>query len=446
MSYRRYPAASACGALAALLFSASLFLANAAVSADATATRVGSPEETAPGAVATTGVRPLRVLAAQATVIALANVVRSEPYDDDRLRLYRLRIERVLRGRLDAPEPGVVEIRGGSMRPGLLSEGERAIVLLEPAPRLTYLAEHLRDQSAWAIVGGRDGVLPVGSAAEVEAVERVLAEGARIAALAESEARAAARRLAFTELGGPSPRLAADAVVELRRLQELTPLSAEEQDTLARALRDRRIDPITRIGLIELLAERKASEALPALSAAAAETPAVLDALLRARARLGAPAGRGELAPYLASTDPTTRAAAVRALARLDDPAALDEVGRYATSGSDRTTRLAAVEALGDSKRPAAIPYLVRTFAEPERELMQKSARALLKIDDPAVDDALVDLATRDGSSETQLYAALLLVVTRGRDSPAVRRIEAANPSPAVRKLLEHGLEFLDKH
>jgi HEAT repeat protein len=423
-----------------------LFRAAAAVSADAMPKHPGSPEEIAPSVVATTGVRPLRVLAAQATVIALANVTRAESYDDDRLRLYRLRVERVIRGRLDVAEPGVAEIRGSSMRPGLLTEGERAIVLLEPAPRLSYLSEHLPGQAAWSLVGGRDGVLLVASAAEVDAVERALAEGVRIAGFEEAEARAAARRLAFTELGGPSPRLAVDAVVELRRLHELEPLSPEEREAIARGLRDRRIDPTTRIGLIDLLADRRAVEAMPALTAAAADTPAVLEALLRARARLGAPAGRGEIAPYLASKDPATRAAAVRALALLDDPAALDEVGRYATTGTDRAMRLAAVEALGESKRPAAIPYLVRTFADPERELMQKSGRALLAIDGPAVDDALVDLAIRGGSPETQAYAAVLLLVARGRDSPPVRRIEASNPSPAVQKLLEHGLEFRDKH
>jgi HEAT repeat protein len=445
-SQRNHPAAGALAALAAFLLSVTGFWVDAAVSADTTPQRAASAEEIAPSAVATTGVRPLRVLAAHATVIALASITRTESYDDDRLRLYRLHVERTIRGRLDAPEPGVVEIRGGTMRPGVLSDGERAILLLEPAPSMSYLAEHLAGQPTWSLAGGRDGVLLVANEAEVDAVEHVLAEGVRIAGLGDAEARVATRRLAFTELGGPSPRLAADAVVELRRLQDLVPLATDERDALARALRDRRIDPVTRISLIALLGERRAVEAIPALTAAAAGTPAVLDALMTARARLGAPAGRSELAPLLASKDPATRAAAIHALARLDDPAALAEVGRYATTDTDRTTRLAAVEALGESNRPAAIPYLVRTFAEPERELMQKSARALLAIDDPKVDDALVDLATREGSPQTQTYAALILVVSRGRDSPAVRRLEASNPPPAVRKLLDHGLEFLDKH
>jgi hypothetical protein len=33
-----------------------------------------------------------------------------------------------------------------------------------------------------------------------------------------------------------------------------------------------------------------------------------------------------------------------------------------------------------------------------------------------------------------------------GRDHPTVKRLEASNPSPAVRDFLEHGLEFLDTH
>lgn len=319
-------------------------------------------------------------------------------------------------------------------------------MLLEPAPRITYLAHHLPDALHFAIVSDRDGVLPVGTEAEIEAVERALAEGAKVATLDERAARTATRKLAFTELAGPSPRLAADALVELRGLGDLGPLSAEEVTVLRHALANRHIHPVTRAGLIELLGARGGPGALAALAAAEADTPAVLDALLAARDRLGAVTARLELATYLRAEDAAVRAAAVRALARLDDPAALAEVGHYATADADLTVRAAAVEALGQTKRPAAVPLLKRTFAAPEREIKQRSARALLEIGGPAVEEALVDLALRGGSVETETYAALILVVSRGRDHAAVRRLEAANPSPAVRRVLEHGLEFRGTH
>jgi len=48
----------------------------------------------------------------------------------------------------------------------------------------------------------------------------------------------------------------------------------------------------------------------------------------------------------------------------------------------------------------------------------------------------------KGASSETRTYAALLLIASRGPNDPAVRRIADSNPSPEVRYLLEHGLEF----
>src|SRR5581483_1582615 len=184
----------------------------------------------------------------------------------------------------------------------------------------------------------------------------------------------------------------------------------------------------------------------PALAAAEADTPLVLTALLAARARLGHPADRAELAAYLGHRDPGVRAAAVRALARDDDPAALGEVGHYAVSDPDLGVRAAAIEALGASGRGDAVPVLTQTFETSERALQQRSAQALLAIGGPRVESALVDLALRGKSPQSQAYATLLLIASLGRNHPAVRRIEAANPSPEVRELLAHGLQFRETH
>src|SRR5207249_7196471 len=89
----------------------------------------------------TTGTRPLRVLAAEATAVVLADVAQSEMLDDGRLAVYHLHVQRVLAGRHDEPAPRVVEIRGASRRPPLLTRGEHAVLLLRPAPALSYLAE-----------------------------------------------------------------------------------------------------------------------------------------------------------------------------------------------------------------------------------------------------------------------------------------------------------------
>ena len=400
-----------------------------------------SPPRTG-GGVPTTGVYPLRVLAADASAIVLANVTRTETYDKDRLKLHRLGIERVLRGRLDDPEPGVIDLAGGSHRTSLLVPGQHLVVLLRPAPRLSYLAQQQPEGKYFDTVGGRDGLVLIGSEAELQAVERIFSTAASMATLDAGAALAAQRGLAFDELRSESPRLVADALAELRELPELASLSPKDADTFRRVLPDRRIDPIVRVGLIALLTERAGANALPGLTPVDAREPVVLAALLDARARLGAPADHTELARYLASDDPSVRAAALRALAALGDAESIAELGRHATADADVLVRAAAVEALGASRRPAAVPILARSFDVSERAVQQASGRALLAIGGPAAADTLVDLALKGASSETRTYAALLLIASRGPNDPAVRRIADSNPSPEVRYLLEHGLEF----
>ena len=404
------------------------------------------PTAAAAHGAASSGARSLRALAAEATAIGLASVTRTETHDGDRLQLHRLGIERVLRGRLDDPEPGVVDLGGGVRRAPLLVAGEHVVVLLRAAPRLSYLTQQLPEGQYFEPVGGRDGVILVGSEGELQAVERVLRVIDGLSKLDAVAARTAQRELAFDELRSGSPRLVADALAELRELPELGSLSAPEAGDLRRVLADPRIDPVVRVGLIELASEQAGASALPALASVDTQEPLVLDALLAARAQLGAPASHAELARYLASADPSVRSAALRALAALGDERSIAELGRHATTDADVSVRAAAVEALGASHQPAAVPILARAFDAPEREVKQASGRALLAVGGPAATDALVDLALRGPSSETRSYAALLLIASRGPDDPAVRRIANSDPSPEVRYLLKHGLEFHETH
>src|SRR5207245_11473307 len=99
-------------------------------------------------------------------------------HDNAGLQLHRPGIEPVLRGRLDDPEPGVIELAGGSHRTPLLVPGQHLVVLLRPAPRLSYLAQQLPEGKYFDTVGGRDGVVLIGSEAELQAVERVFSPAA----------------------------------------------------------------------------------------------------------------------------------------------------------------------------------------------------------------------------------------------------------------------------
>jgi HEAT repeat protein len=409
-------------------------------------TAVGQPTAAPHGVTATTGVVPLHQLAAQATLVVAGVVASTDSVDDDHLRVYHLRVDATLMGTLDGTEARIVDVRGASARPSLLPDGMRAVVLLRPAPPLSYLAEHLPDTPRYALTGGRDGIVPIANDAEWKTVETTLAEAMRIGTLTdESEARRARRALAFAELASAQPRLADDALVELRRLDDVTSLTPEEAEILSRSLAGHGIGRPTRVGLIRLIGDRAWKDALPALRGADIDAPEVLDAVLAARGKLGAPAAKGELQGFLASKDPAVRSAAIRALAALPTPA-VGELGRFATSDTDVGVRVAAIEALGTTRQAAAVPTLSQTFAEPRREVRQASGRALLTIGGGAASDAFVNLALHGGDADTRKYAALLLVVSTGKDSPPVQRLLASNPSGEVRDVVEHGLQWQHSH
>lgn len=392
------------------------------------------------------GVLPLRDLVHDSTVVVDCIVTRTESLDDDRLRVYHVRVGAATKGTVDGDEARVVEIRGATSRPGVIADGLRAVLLLRAAPPLSYLTQHLDPGVAYLVVtGGRDGVIPVANDAEHTTVVATLAEGEHVGTL-DGEAQQTARRtLAFHELATMHPRLAADALVELRRLDPFDELTDAEVSACATALAPATLPGPTRIGLVRLIGERRWGRALPAVRHATIDGPQMLDAVLAARAQLGAPPDKAELAPYLASKDPAIRSAAVRALATLATPA-LGEIGRYATTDPDTGVRVAAIEALGDTKQPGTVPTLTQTFLQSDRAVRQASARALMAVGGAAASDAFVNLALHGNDVNAKTYAMLLLVLTTGKDSPEVRRVLASNPSPEVVDVAKHGLQWQHSH
>jgi HEAT repeat protein len=407
-----------------------------------------SPTTGEPGPQASSGIHSLRELEGGARATVLGTVSRTDAFDDQKLLVYRVAVERVLRGEGVGPVLSVVDIRAGLTRAPLLQDGQRAVLLVTPAPSLSYLTQQLPGEGPLhQLADGRDGIIPVATDADIDVVVGLLDAEDRVRAAPDPETRERElRRLAFQLLATGQPRLAADGLLELRRLPPVLSLTSEELSALGRVLRDSGIPQPTRIGLIRLLGQRHWEGALAALQGVEVDAPDVLAALLEARANLGAPATRGDLAPYLASKDPAVQAAAVAALARTNEPGTIDELGRWAVADGDRTVRESAIVALGRSKRPEASRYLQQTFASPDRFLMQASARALLDLDEADGNAAFTELALHGGSSDVRRYAALLLVMTRGRESPAVQQLLARNPDPAVRYVIEHGIEMHDVH
>jgi len=400
----------------------------------------------APTSAEPSNVLPLGDFAHDSPLIVDGVVTRTESLDEDRLRVYHVRVDHVAKGTPVGDEALVVELRGATQRPGVLANDMRAVLLLRPAPPLSYVTQHLPSGPTYlALTGGRDGVVRIADDAERTLVVDVLTEGERIVAM-EKDAQAPARRaLAFRELATMHPRLAADALVQLRRVEGIASITDEEAATIGKTLASVTIPAPTRIGLIRLAGERGWKTALPAIRRAASDTPQVLDAILAARGQLGAPPDKAELAPYLSSKDPAIRSAAVRALASLQTPA-VGEIGRYATTDPDTNVRVAAIEALGDTKQPATIPTLTQTFSQSDRAVRQASARALMAVGGAAASDAFANLALHGSDLNAKTYAMLLLVLTTGKDSPAVRRVLASNPSPEVVDVAKHGLQWQHSH
>jgi HEAT repeat protein len=415
-------------------------LATGVVGADA-------PAAVPPG-VARDGQTPLRTLAGRATAVVVARPGAPAEYDEGRLLVHPLRIEEVLRGRLDLAVAPLVEIRGTSRRPPLLGDAERVVVLLGPAAALSYLDANLPAGPRFEPVGGRDGVIPIRSESDLEATERLLDMGAAAAALpAGPEQRDALRALAFAAVGAHHPRWLADALLELRVLPQGAALTTDEVSALSGAIRDPAMPPPLRVRLLDLLGDRRWIGAADVVAVAEVDEPSVLDALLTARSRLGMPAGRDELAPHLASKDPRVRAAAVRALAAIDDPAAMRDLGHYATADPDPSVQEAAIGALGASGRDAAVPFVKQAFDGGAPRIRQASARALLALGGRRKSDALVDLALTGATPEARHYAALMLVISTPPDDPALRRLRTEATDDKVRHLLEHGIELqVDRH
>lgn len=404
-----------------------------------------SPDALRSGVDVRPSARPLRQLALEAPVIVVGDVLRTEPYDDDRLHVHRVRTDRVLRGDGVPAELGVVDVRGDSHRPPLLVDGERLVLFLRPAPRQSYLQAQLGDAVAYELLARRDAVVPVTAESDVEVVAQLVA-GASSGGGSEEAAIAQRRTLALASLASRNPRLVLDAAGEFGALAGWPPLLDPEVAAIAAALRDARIPTDTRVRWLELLGERKANQALAGVLGAATDTAEALDAVLRARAALGSPIGRADLAAYLSSEEAPVRAAALRALAALGDPSAITDLGRAAMSDRETSVRAAAIDALGTTKAPAAVPVLAQTFDGDDRDLRQHAGRALLAVGGEAADQSLVDLALKGKTLDSQKYAALLLVVARGREHPAVQRLLAGKPSGDVREVIEHGLEFQHMH
>jgi HEAT repeat protein len=305
----------------------------------------------------------------------------------------------------------------------------------------SYFKQHQSDRPYVAVIGGRDGVIRVPSAAGLAAVETAIALGATAGVNATAANAAARRALSFHEIESADPRLLADALTELRLLDSLADMSAAESSAIEKLSLDATVPSTLRAQLLTLVSEKGAVPLLQVLERVTAAPPIVMEAALRARARLGAPADMQEIHRLLDGKDATVRAAAVPALGLNGNPEALADLGRYAIEDPALGVRIAAIDSLGATGEPATLDWLVQCFESDSRPIKQAAARAILSVGGEPANRTLLELATNGRHSETRVYATALLLTRYGRDHPTIRRIKEADPGAAVRDLIAHGMQ-----
>ncbi|HYC56379.1 MAG TPA: HEAT repeat domain-containing protein [Candidatus Binatia bacterium] len=403
------------------------------------------PETSTAGAVAEAAQaspppRTLRQLAIKSILVASVRASAAEPREQGRIIVYPLRIERIVWGSKPASDQILlVELRGASTRPPLLEAGASAVVLLQPLSQVSYLREHVREPNAFEAVAGRDGIIRF--AGREQGVE---VAGSMLRAR-DARSPLQIRSHAFSELGSDNPRLVEDGVHELAALSPLQGLTEREKSILAVQLSNTSIPGQTRVRLIETLGRGQDRAAASLLAGAFTETARLLEAALRARAKLGAPAGSNELNVHLGSPDLGVRSAALRALAVSRHAYAAAILANAVSPHEPREIRLAAIDALAELEDSASLGALAAAFESDDQGIKQASARAILAKGDHA-DDALVDLALRGISRETRTYAAMLLLTRRSRAHPSVQRLASSSPSPDVVEVLEKGLQDSHAH
>jgi hypothetical protein len=380
-----------------------------------------------------------RALLKTARVVVAGNVTNVTPYDDDRVAVVTLSVDRVLKGSLpgDPPAPiALIELHEGPTRPGLAT-GTRGIAFLQPASHMSYIATKLPAGAYYEVLPEFGAFMTADSKADLERDEALIARMVTAATGKGLDAEQG-RQLTFDLLASVTPLLVEDGAAGLADLEGKRALNAEETATLLAALRRSDLPDRVRLALIEAVGAARITAAVPALQAIDSP-PAIAEAAWRALDKLGQPLSEKSLATRLANPDAAVRAAAVRELLRRDGVAAISQVAPLAIRDPDPAVRKASVEALGSLGRPEALPPLERVFSVDTVELQQAAGRAILAVGGEPTVESLGRLAF-DGPIQSQRYAVILLMTLSGPYKDAtLQRIGQTHTDEQIRELVASG-------
>jgi HEAT repeat protein len=380
-------------------------------------------------------VRTLRELTAEASLIAIGQIVGSEDLAEGVLSVHTLDVIHALKG----ASPGllqIVEERRSSLR--LMQKDQRVLVFLGPAPRHSFFRKHLPAGRYLAPLAGKQGVI------ELEPKADDLARSVVGAYLGRTAQAADERALLRRELYSGQSRFAADAVVQLERDARLAKsLEKEDLEALKACLGDERIDERTKARLLRLLGEGEVPGAVALLQAFEPSSGVLIAARAEALTQLGFAPGAKEMESYLGNPDPAVRRFGVKRLASSGQDDAVDRLEAVALNDSNKGVRLAAIEALGATGRPEATKVLERTFNSDDDDVRRASARGFNQLGGPAAQESLSEIVFRGDRYEVQAHALVLLFAMGAtKEDPAIERIRSEHPNRRIRRMIDEGIDL----
>jgi len=387
----------------------------------------------------------LRSFLAKASWVVGGAVSEVAEYDDGRLAVAHLVVERTLqkRGAEDetAKSANVIEMRDLPVA-DVFAAGVPGIAFLRPARRNSYLAKYLSAAEYFELVDKRQAWLAAADRDDLAAMSEIVAAVAatRTGAVSDPGKRAEeTRKLTFRLLAARHPLLVEDGTDSLAGVAGLAAsLSGEEQSTLETALRRDDLPERVRVRLIAAVAENDLRQLVPALRSLSA--PELQEASWKALRALGEPVSDEALDQRLQDPNATTRIAAVREILAREPEDGVSRVAPLAIGDADRKVRLAAIDALGTTRAATAVSPLETVFTADDVEMRQASARALLAIGGEPAAEAFYRLAFQ-GPIDAQRFAVIgLLSLGVAKDDPRVRRIEETHSDEKIVDMLKNGI------
>jgi len=362
-----------------------------------------------------------------APLVVDARVERARAIPEVRLVVYRFVAVEVLKGRLAAGPPEIVQELVFKSDDPLLAEGQRAVLLLEPFPVASRYRAQLPSGPYLRVAGGRDGVRGAAALAASRAYAQLLARGA--------DQRIQERMLFFATYVRDGD-LGDDALAALRRfLERKVSFGKPCAEALSLALADSRVPLERRRGILEVVGAYNLAGMDDAVRRALAD-PDLAPFARRALAALGKTPAEELVRRDLSAPDPAVRLAALDSVTALAPQERIDLLTEVARNDRDLDVRLHAIDLLGENGAPA-VPSLSTLLDGSDRQICYHAALGLASIGTDGAVRVLADQFER-GTYEAQVAAVFALHrVATPEALRTLARVRKNPPDPRLVKVID---------